>query len=103
MNFGDVVMALRAREKKKIDREGRPKLRETKPSWLKVFIGKTFRDPELGDGELVFTELRQWRTLARDRSSWCSVAAVERQRNFRRALGPEVVAKSRTAAKRIRF
>ena len=60
-------MALRAREKKKIDREGRPKLRETKPSWSGVFIGKTFRDPELGDGELVLTELRQWRTLARDR------------------------------------
>ena len=50
------VMALRKGEKEK------KKLRETKPSWSKVFIGKTFRDPELGDGELVLSELRQWRT-----------------------------------------
>ena len=58
------VMALRARERKKKDAAARTRLRRTKPFWSKVFLGKTFRDPELGDGELVFSELRQLRSLA---------------------------------------
>ena len=57
-------MALRAREQKKKDKEDRAKLLKAKPFWSKAFIGKTFRDPELGDGLLQFTELRQLRSIA---------------------------------------
>jgi hypothetical protein len=58
------VMALRAREAKKKDKEDRARLKKTKPFWSKVFIRQTFRDSELGDGVLQFTELRQLRSLA---------------------------------------
>ena len=34
---------------------------KTKPFWEKAFVGKTFKDPELGKGLLKFIDLRQIR------------------------------------------
>jgi hypothetical protein len=58
------VMALRARQQKKNKAQERARLKKTKPFWEKVFVGKTFKDPDLGAGTLKFTELRQIRDLA---------------------------------------
>jgi hypothetical protein len=55
------VMALRARQEKKNKAQERARLKKTKPFWEKAFVGKTFKDPELGKGLLKFIDLRQIR------------------------------------------